>query len=204
MAGYKPWDIQNYLPGGIGGATGRYDADQDPMDKARRFDIMQQTRDPNVLNQLQGNAGISGVGMDALNTMNLGRGRFGGMGFTPQQANLFYGQGGPGSGGGDGGLWGGLKKYAGKQGISDWFDAAGTLYGIYKNETVTEPMLREQQRRAAELWGVQKPMMEFNLATGRENQLLKKQNDVRLWNNLSRKEGEAERTVENWTPTTYA
>ena len=65
-------------------------------------------------------------------------------------------------------------------------------------------MLRKQQQRAAELWGVQKPMMEFNLASAKEDQLLNKQNQVRLWNNLSRKEGEAERTVENWTPTTYA
>jgi hypothetical protein len=200
MAGYKPWDIQDWLPGGRGDATGRYDANQDPMDKARRWDMMRQTGNPNVLNQLQGNAVVGGVGMNALNTMNLGRGRFGGMGFTPERANLFYNK--PPSP--PGGIWPAIKKYAGQQGISDWLDAGKTIYDIYKNETVTEPMLREQQRRAAEVWGVQKPMLEFNLASAQENRLLKKQNEVRLWNKLSRQDDEPERTIENWTPTTYA
>ena len=122
-------------------------------------------------------------------------------GFSGMQPN-FYAQGpsSPESGG----LWGGLKKMASGMGVKDWSDVIGTGYKIYDNERFVKPMLQEQHARAADIWNTQKPMLEFNLATGIENQALKKQNDVRLWNNLSRKEGEAERTIENWTPTTYA
>jgi hypothetical protein len=99
-----------------------------------------------------------------------------------------------------GGLWPALKKYAGKQGISDWFDVGKTMYDIYNNETVAKPMLREQQRRAADIWNTQKPMMEYNLASAKRNEGRADAYKVDLWNALSRKEGEAERTYASGSP----
>ena len=103
---------------------------------------------------------------------------------------------------GDGGLWGGVKdvgSWAGKN-LGGIFDALKTGYGIYDNETFTKPMLRAQQARAADLWNTQKPMMEYNLASARRNEGRADAYKVDLWNALSRKEGEAERTYASGSP----
>ena len=194
MAGNKPWNMQNYLPGGMGGSAGIYNPSENKQ-KRRIWDLPEMPSFEDTTSYSNEQL------MDLRDSMRQNSAFRNQGGFSGMYPN-FYAQSPPPPE--SGGLWGGLKKYAGQQGISDWLDAGKTIYDIYKNETVTEPMLREQQRRAAEVWGVQKPMLEFNLASAKENRLLKKQNEVRLWNKLSRQDDEPERTIENWTPTTYA
>jgi hypothetical protein len=92
-----------------------------------------------------------------------------------------------------------VGSWAGKN-LGGIFDALKTGYGIYDNETFTKPMLRAQQARAADLWNTQKPMMEYNLAAARRNEGRADAYKVDLWNALSRKEGEAERTYASGSP----
>ena len=118
------------------------------------------------------------------------------------------GQGGGGFGLGSigrglGDLWGGMKKYAGGMGGSDWLDAIGTIYGIYNNESFKKPMLERQQRRAEDLWNTQKPMMQYNLASGLRNEGRADAYQVGLWN-AQRPQGTEERSIEQGMPrTTY-
>ena len=113
---------------------------------------------------------------------------------------------GPGSlgqgGYGLGDLWGGMKNigsWAGKN-AGGIFDALKTGYDIYNRESFIKPMMERQQRRAEDLWNTQKPMMEYNLASARRNEGRADAYKVDLWNALSRKEGEAERTYASGSP----
>ena len=103
----------------------------------------------------------------------------------------------------DQGWLGSLGDWAGGN-VGTILDALGTGYNIWQNESFRKPMMKEEHARAGALHDQQMDILKYNLAGAKRDEGRNVQNQVRLWNNLSRKPGEAERTIENWTPTTYA
>jgi hypothetical protein len=182
----KPWDIQNYLEDGAGGSMGTYsyNTDKNRRNYGNLPEVPVFPQDPMSYT----NEDLARQ-LDALKQNSFFKNQGGFSGMNPN----FYDKSPPPPE--SGGLWGGVKKNLG--GI---FDAGKTLYGIYNNESFTKPMLRAQQARAADLWNTQKPMMEYNLASARRNEGRADAYKVDLWNALSRKEGEAERTYASGSP----
>ena len=213
MASNKPW-MQNFMD--MGGVTGSYDPDLDPMDQARRWrQLQQQNQNPtdgnlnDGLTSLQklysGMGGIPGMGgMSAGLQRSLQRERR----FPGTRESSSYGPGelGASTGFGKGGFWEDIAKKLG--GYSEYLepviDAAGTIKNMYDRETFYKPMKKEEHAMAKALHGRQMNILDYNLEGTKRDEARNVQNQVRLWNKLSRQEGEAERTVDNWTPTTYA
>ena len=131
--------------------------------------------------------------------------------FNMDPINYLTGQPPPGPGSlGQGGyglgdLWGGMKdigSWAGKN-AGGIFDGLKTIYDVYNRESFIKPMMERQQRRAEDLWNTQKPIMEYNLASGLRNEGRADAYQVGLWN-AQRPQGTEERTIEQGMPrTTY-
>ncbi len=180
------------------GENRSYSAVNDPEWQAKAWRQLQQGSSPSVLSRVQGTAGMSdGSYLNPQRFANI---------WSPRNQSRFNSN--PGDPGfdplpKDKGWLGDLGDWAGGN-VGTILDALGTGYDIWQNESFKKPMMLEEHKRAGELHGMNMDTLRYNLAGAKRDEGRNVQNQVRLWNNLSRKEGEAERTIENWTPTTYA
>jgi len=192
--GSGPGNMPEHISGF--GAETPYNRMMNPEWLARAGRTVSGNPESNIVNRIQGTAGNPGTGIDLQQMWQPKNRQFPNNGFDPlsgKEQNALNGQS----------MFGKLGDFAGNN-FGAIVDALGTGYDIWQNESFRKPMMKEEHARAGVLHDENIKALKYNLAGAQRDEGRNVQNQVRLWNNLSRKEGEEERTVENWTPTTYA